>query len=117
MTDPKTDNDSADLPVRIFATLKSELMKAGADSTRIINALEKFGESINQDIIPGIKKGNFLSFESERLILEFEIEKQRRDICWNILSQIEGSIHSLDYHLSDAERKYSEKLRELESQQ
>ena len=101
----------------ILATLKAELMEAGTDTDRLINALKKFGESIIQDIVPGIKKKNFLSFEIEKAILGIELEKQKRDICLHILNSIESSINSLNYHLTDAERKYSENLKELESQQ
>ena len=106
-----------DLPAQILSNLKAELMAAGADSNRLINALDEFGDSIIEELIPEIKKKVFLPYEIEKAILETELENEKRGACLYALKSIGRTICFMNSQISDAENKFSRDLRERERQQ
>ncbi len=112
MTDPMTDTDKADLPARVLSTLKAKLMEAGADSNRLINALDEFGDSIIDELIPEIKKKVFLPYEIEKAILETKLENEKREACLYALKSIDRAICFMNTQISEAENKFSRDLRE-----
>lgn len=106
-----------DLPVRILEALKAELMEAGTDSDRLVNALEKFEKSIDREIIPVIKNRISLPYEIEKMVLETELANQKRHVCFQTLIIIGNLLGSMRICIKNAEQEYFSNLKELESRQ
>lgn len=106
-----------DVPAQILSNLKAELMAAGADSNRLINALEKFGESIGEDLIPGIKNKISLPFEIEKAVLATELENRKRQICKLALKTINDILYAMQTDVEKAQTDYFIDLNKLERQQ
>ena len=106
-----------DLPARVLSTLKAELMAAGADSNRLISALEKFGESIEKDLIPGIKNKISLPFEIEKAVLKTELENRKRQAVKQALKKIDDILYSMLTDVERAEMDYFTDLNKLERKQ
>lgn len=105
------------IPAQVLSTLKAELMAADADSDRLVNALDEFGDSIIDELIPMIQKEVFLPYEIERAILETRLENEKRVACLCALKSIENTICFMNTQISQAESFFSRDLDKLKNQQ
>ena len=88
------ERNETDLPA-ILDTLRAELSNTNTTISSMVEALDNFQMSVENDLLPQMKKEIRLPFEIEKIVIDRNTENQKLQICRLALQNIADVINKM----------------------
>lgn len=84
------------------------------NTDNLIEAIEKFGEFVKNDLLPEASNVDHLPYELDKICLEYLWHNSRKAVCKKALETIYGAIEKLHTDICIVDGKHQDRLALLE---